>query len=63
MESVPDRVPAALGVKATLIVQLDPAETLEPQLFVCAKSPLFVPPIEMLEMLTAAPPEFDSVTA
>jgi hypothetical protein len=37
------RVPAAVGVKVTLIVQLAPAATLDPQVFVCAKSPGSVP--------------------
>jgi hypothetical protein len=60
--SVPDRIPAALGVKVTLTVQLDPAATPEPQLFVCAKSPLLVPVIETLEMLTVVLPGLDSVT-
>src|SRR5258708_13577591 len=32
------RVPFALGVKVTAIVQLRPAPRLEPQLLVCAKS-------------------------
>ena len=43
-----DRVPVAVGVNVTLIVQLAPAATLEPQLLVCAKSPGLVPVIEML---------------
>jgi len=36
---VPARVPAAVGVKVTEIMQPDPAPTLVPQLFVWAKSP------------------------
>lgn len=40
------RVPAAVGRNVTLIVQLDPAARLVPQLFVWAKSRLFVPAIE-----------------
>jgi len=47
------RVPVAAGVKVTLIVQLVPAATLDPQLLVCAKSPGLVPVSAMLEMLKA----------
>ena len=37
---MPVRVPDAVGVNVTLIVQLAEIARLEPQLFVCAKSPL-----------------------
>ena len=37
--SVPDRVPAEVGVKVTEIVQVDPAATDVPQVFDWAKSP------------------------
>lgn len=37
------RVPPAVGVKVTLIVQLAPAAKVEPQVVVRAKSPAFVP--------------------
>jgi hypothetical protein len=37
------RVPGAEGVKVTEIVQLFFAETLEPQVLVCAKSAALVP--------------------
>ena len=40
IENVPVRVPVAVGVKMTDTVQLDPAATLLPQLFVCEKSPV-----------------------
>jgi hypothetical protein len=40
MLSVPLRVPLPVGIRITLIVQLLPAATLVPQLFVCVKSPL-----------------------
>ena len=56
------REPVAEGVKVTLIVQLAPAATLVPQVFVCAKSPLLVPVTAMLVMLSAAVPLFVSVT-
>jgi len=56
------RDPAAVGVNVALIVQLAPAPTLLPQLFVCAKSPGFAPPIAMLEMLSEALPMLESVT-
>lgn len=43
-----DRLPAAVGVNVTLIVQLPPGAMLVPQLLVRAKSPGLVPVIEML---------------
>jgi len=50
------RVPLAVGVKATLIVQLPPAGTLDPQLLLCAKSPGFVPvSIRLLKTKAALP--------
>ncbi len=58
MVSVPVRVPAAVGVKVTLTVQLELAATLVPQLLVCAKSPLACIPL----MLIAVGPGFDRVT-
>src|SRR5436305_14313851 len=48
------RTPAAVGVNVTEIVQLPPAATLDPQVLVWAKSPLFVPVIAILVMLSAA---------
>jgi hypothetical protein len=59
------RLPASAGVKVTLIVQLAFASSvalLAGQVFVCAKSPLFVPPIPMLEMVSGALPLFVRVT-
>ena len=50
------RVPVAVGWKITLIVQLAPAATLDPQLFVCAKSLGFIPASAMLERLKSALP-------
>ena len=57
------RVPVAVGLKVTLIVQFAPAATLVPQVFVCEKSPLFVPAIAMPEPLkvSVALPVFVSV--
>ena len=46
----------------TLMVHLEPAATLDPQVLVCAKSPAFVPEIETLETVRAALPEFVRVT-
>src|SRR5207237_510593 len=43
------RLPAAPGVKVTLMVQLAPAATEPPQLSVSAKSPVLVPVTAMLE--------------
>ena len=45
------RDPVAKGVKVTLMVQLPPAATALPQLLLWAKSPAFVPVIEMLVIL------------
>ena len=56
------RVPVAVGVNVTLIVQLPPAATLDPQLLVWAKSPLLVPVMVMPLMLSAVLPGFESVT-
>jgi hypothetical protein len=57
--SVPVRVPPAVGVNVTLIVQFVPGARVAPQLFVSAKSPLAV----MLEMLSTAFPEFVNLTS
>ena len=57
--SVPLRVPEAVGVNATVIVQVEPADNIARQLFVCPKSPL----TWMLLMLNVAFPVFRSVTA
>jgi hypothetical protein len=56
------RDPLAAGVKVTLMVQLAPAATLDPQLLVCEKSLESVPVIPMLEMLKAALPVLPRVT-
>ncbi len=50
----PLRVPAAVGVKVTLMVQEAPAATLEPQVLVWEKSPLAA----MLEIVRATWPLF-----
>src|SRR5256712_666884 len=44
MVIAPVRVPVAVGVKVTLMVQLAPAATEVPQVLVCAKSPLATMP-------------------
>ena len=56
------RFPVAVGLKVTLIVQLAPAATLAPQVFVWEKSPLFVPATVMLAMFNESVPLFESVT-
>jgi hypothetical protein len=56
------RVPEAVGVKVTLMVQLVAAASELPQVLVCAKSPLFVPVMLMLLRVKAALPELLSVT-
>lgn len=38
--SLPVRVPRVMGLKLTLMAQLFPAATPDPQLFVCTKSPV-----------------------
>jgi hypothetical protein len=56
------RVPVVVGWKASVRVQLALAATELPQLFVSVKSVGFVPPREMLEMLSAVVPTLVSVT-
>jgi hypothetical protein len=56
------RVPAAVGVNVTLIVQLPLAATELPQVFVSAKSPALVPVMLMLVMLKLALPVLLRVT-
>jgi hypothetical protein len=58
MVTTPDLVPVAVGLKATLRVQLALAARLEPQVLVREKSPLTV----MLVMLRAALPVLPRVT-
>ena len=55
------RLPLAEGVNLTLIVQLAPAATLDPQFLLCAKSLGFVPVSARLEMLKAELPVLFSV--
>ena len=62
MLSAAVRVPLALGVKETLIVQFPPAETLLPQVLVWLKSPLFVPVKPMLLIVRAELRLFVKVT-
>jgi hypothetical protein len=58
MLTAPVRVPVAVGVKVTLMVQEAPAATELPQVLVSAKSPL----AEMLVILNAPLPVLVSVT-
>ena len=62
MESDAARLPAEEGVNVTLIVQLAPAATLDPQVFVWLKSPALVPVTEMLVMFKAPLPVLVRVT-
>jgi hypothetical protein len=55
-------VPAAVGVKVTLIAHSAPAATEPPQVFVCAKSLAFAPVTARLVMLNAAFPPLVRVT-
>jgi hypothetical protein len=56
------RPPAAVGVKVAEMLQLPPAATLDPQVFVWPKSPLLAPVTAMLMMLSAAVPGLLKVT-
>jgi hypothetical protein len=56
------RLPLAVGVNITLIVQLPPAASELPHVFVCAKSPAFAPVIAMLDRLKPALPVLPRVT-
>jgi hypothetical protein len=63
MVNVDVRVPVVDGLKVVLMTQLPLfAATEFPQLFVCAKSPLFAPETPMLVMLSAALPVLVTVT-
>ena len=55
------RLPVEAGVKVTLMVQGAPAASEAPQLFDWPKLLELVPVTEMLVMVSAAVPEFDSV--
>ena len=55
------RVPVAVGLKVTLIMQLAPAPRLARQLWVWVKSPLLVPVMAKPLMISAAVPVLDSV--
>jgi len=55
------KAPAAAGLKVTLIVQLAPEATLDPQVLVSAKSLALVPETAMLLTLKAPFPELVSV--
>jgi hypothetical protein len=63
MEMLAVRVPMVIGVKVTEMLQDVAAPTLEPQLFVCAKSPGSGPVIVMLAMLKTEVPILVSVVA
>jgi hypothetical protein len=54
--------PPDIGVNVTLTVQLAPGRSVGPQVVVWAKSPLFVPLNNMLEMFNDSLPLFVTVT-
>jgi len=56
------RAPAAAGLKVTLMVQLEPAVTVEPQLLVWVKSPGLAPATEILVTVNVALPVLVTVT-
>lgn len=58
MVTAPLRVPRSVGVKVTLIVQLELAATVAPQLLVWAKSPDAI----IVVRVSGASPTFDRVT-
>ena len=62
MRSVALRVPLAVGVKRTAIVQLPFKINVAPQLFVWEKSPEFVPVIVMPEIISVPGPTLVRVT-
>jgi len=57
------RVPPVVGLKVTLMEQVAPAVTVDPQLFCWLKSPALAPPILMLETESVAAPVLVSNTA
>ena len=63
MVIAPLRVPVAVGVKVTMIVQLPPAATELPQVLFWAKSPPFVPVTAIELIVNCAPPMLVKVTA
>jgi len=60
-EMLAERAPALPGVNVTEIVQLAPAASELPQLFVCAKLLALVPVTVMPVIVSAAVPGFDSI--
>src|SRR5438105_2329132 len=62
MVTADGRLPAAPGVKVTLMVQLASGATERPQLSVSAKSPVLVPVTAMLETFSAPAPLLVRVT-
>jgi len=62
MDTAAVRGPVAVGLNVTLIVQLLPAATELPQVFVWVKSPGLVPVTAMLVMLSVPVPVLVSVT-
>jgi hypothetical protein len=61
MEMAALRGPIPAGVKVTLIWQLAPTGSEEPQALLCAKSPGFAPVMEMPEMASGVEPVFARV--
>ena len=60
--TAPLRAPLAVGVNVTLMVQFAFCATVEPQLLVWAKSPLFEPVMAMLMIDNGEVPVFESFT-
>ena len=61
-DSVPVRFPICVGLKVTLTVQLAPAASELPQVWVCAKSPALVPVIAMEVIVNLVVPTLVRVT-
>jgi len=62
MDNTAVRVPAAWGVNLTLMVQVNPAPRVAPQVVVREKSPALVPVIVMLLRVSVAVPVLRTVT-
>src|SRR5438034_6275332 len=61
-EIVANRLPVATGVKVDLIVHVPPGASDAPQVWTCAKSPVFAPEMTMLPIVNVAAPAFVRVT-
>lgn len=56
-----EREPAAAGVNVTLMLQLLPAASVDPQVFICPKSAVFAPVSPIPVIARSADPVLDKV--